>query len=95
MASPGRAAQQLLPFGEVAAALAQASGWPIRHVDADLDQHRAHFARSGRPAAWVEHMMHLFALVRADVFDGVTDHVERLTGHAPRSLGDYAREVFA
>lgn len=85
----------LLTFAEVADTLAKASGRPIRHVDADLERHRAHFARSGRPDAWVDHMMHLFVLIRADVFAGLTDDVERLTGHAPRSLDDYARQTFA
>jgi hypothetical protein len=40
-------------------------------------------------------MMHLFVLVRAGVFATGTDDVERLTGHAPRSLATYAEEVFA
>ncbi|GAA5124542.1 hypothetical protein [Pseudonocardia adelaidensis] len=40
-------------------------------------------------------MMDLFVLVRAGVFDGVTDDVRRLTGHAPRTLAAYADEVFA
>jgi hypothetical protein len=40
-------------------------------------------------------MMHLFTLIRAGVFDAVTDDVERLTGNAPRSLAAYAEEVFA
>ncbi|WP_326837806.1 NAD(P)H-binding protein [Amycolatopsis rhabdoformis] len=86
---------QSLTFAEVAEMLSGASGRAIRHVDADLGTHRAHFARSGRPDAWVDHMMELFAFVRADVFDDVTDDVRRLTGHAPRSLDSYAREVFA
>jgi uncharacterized protein YbjT (DUF2867 family) len=86
---------QSLTFAEVADTLSSASGRAIRHVDADLEAHRAHFARSGRPNAWVDHMMDLFVFVRADVFDGVTDDVRRLTGHAPRTLDAYAREVFA
>ncbi|WP_410586125.1 NAD(P)H-binding protein [Amycolatopsis sp. lyj-23] len=84
-----------LTFAEVAGVLSAASGRTIRHIDADPEAHRAHFARSGRPDAWVEHMMELFAFVRADVFDGVTGDVRRLTGRAPRSLEDYAGEVFA
>jgi uncharacterized protein YbjT (DUF2867 family) len=47
---------QALTFAEVADTLTGASGRPIRHLDADLDTHRAH--------------------------------------HPPRSLSDYAREVF-
>jgi uncharacterized protein YbjT (DUF2867 family) len=86
---------EALTYGEVAEILAKASDRPVRHIDADIDQHRAHFARSGRPDPWIDHMMHLFVLVRAGVFDGVTDDVQRLTGHAPRSLAAYAEEVFA
>ena len=85
---------EALTFEQVAEVLAKTSGRPVQHVDADLDQHRAHFARSGRPDAWIDHMMHLFALIRAGVFDAVTDDVERLTGNAPRSLAAYAEEVF-
>lgn len=85
---------EALTFGQVAEVLTKASGHPIRHVDADLDQHRAHFARSGRPDAWVDHMIHLFTLVRAGVFAPVTDEVERVTGHTPRSLAAHAQETF-
>lgn len=77
---------EAMTFGHVAEVLGQASGRPIRHVDANLAEHRAHFARSGRPDAWVDHMMHLFKLVRAGVFSPVTDDVQRLTGNPPRSL---------
>nr|WP_052477520.1 hypothetical protein [Kibdelosporangium sp. MJ126-NF4]CEL12672.1 hypothetical protein [Kibdelosporangium sp. MJ126-NF4] len=65
--------QDLVTFEEVATALAEASGRPVTHVDATLRQHREHFARSGRPDAWVDHMMHLFELVRAGAFTSVTD----------------------
>lgn len=81
-------------FGEVAAVLAKVSGRPIRHVDATPEEHRKHFEKSGRPQAWVDHMLHLFALVRAGVFTPVTDDFERLTGKAPRTLAAYAEEVF-
>jgi uncharacterized protein YbjT (DUF2867 family) len=86
---------EAVTFGHVAQALGRASGRPIRHVDANLAEHRAHFARSGRPDAWVDHMMQLFELVRAGVFSAVTDDGRRLTGNPPRSLEAYAREVFA
>ncbi len=86
---------EAVPFGHVADVLGRAVGRPIRHVNANLAEHRAHFARSGRPDAWVDHMMHLFELVRAGIFTPVTDHVQRLTANPPRSLEAYAKEVFA
>ena len=82
-------------FGHVAHLLGQASGRPIRHADATLAEHRAHFAKSGRPDAWVGHMMHLFELVRADVFAPVSDEVQHLTGSPPRTLKAYATEVWS
>ncbi|HVV11769.1 NAD(P)H-binding protein [Amycolatopsis sp.] len=86
---------EALTYGQIAEILAKVSGRPIRHVDADLARHRAHFAKSGRSDAWADHMMQLFELIRADIFAPVTDSVERLTGHAPRTFEDYARETFA
>jgi uncharacterized protein YbjT (DUF2867 family) len=81
-------------FGHVAQILSQASGHPIRHVDATPTQHREHFATSGRSDAWVDHMMHLFELVRAGVFAPVTNDFQRLTGNPPRTLEAYAKEVW-
>jgi uncharacterized protein YbjT (DUF2867 family) len=81
-------------FGHVAQILSQASGRPIRHVDATLAQHREHFAKSGRSDAWVDHMMHLFELVRAGVFAPATNDFQQLTSNAPRTLEAYAKEVW-
>lgn len=86
---------ETLTFEQVAEMLATTSGRPVRHIDANPDQHRAHFARSGRPDAWIDHLMHLFALIRTGVFDAVTNDVQRLTENTPRSLAAYADEVFA
>jgi uncharacterized protein YbjT (DUF2867 family) len=84
---------EAVTFGQVAAELGRASGRPVRHVDADLTEHRAHFARSGRPDAWVDHMLALFQLIRAGVFAAVTDDVRQLTGSPPRTLEAYAKEI--
>jgi uncharacterized protein YbjT (DUF2867 family) len=81
-------------FGHVAVILSQASGRSITHVDATPTQHREHFARSGRSDAWVDHMMHLFELVRAGVFTPITDDLKQLTGNPPRTLEAYAKEVW-
>jgi uncharacterized protein YbjT (DUF2867 family) len=83
-----------LTFGEVAEVLAKVSGRPIRHVDATPAEHRAHFEKSGRPKEWVDHMLHLFKLVRAGVFSPVTDDFERLTKKPPRTLAAYAEETW-
>ncbi|MGK3206463.1 NAD(P)H-binding protein [Amycolatopsis sp. MEPSY49] len=81
-----------LTFGEVAELLARTSGRPIHHVDATPEEHRAHFAKSGRPEAWVDHMLHLFKLVRAGVFSPRTSDFESLTGKKPRTASQYAED---
>ncbi|MFJ7216432.1 NAD(P)H-binding protein [Amycolatopsis sp. NPDC098790] len=81
-----------LTFGEMAELLAKTSGRPIKHVDAKPEEHRRHFEKSGRPEAWVNHMLHLFKLVRAGVFTAQTDDFENLTGRRPRTPRQYAEE---
>ena len=83
-----------LTFGEVAELLAKVSGRPIVHVDATPEEHRKHFEKSGRPKEWVDHMLHLFKLVRAGVFAPVTHDFEHLTGKAPRTPQAYAEETW-
>ncbi|WP_433173063.1 NAD(P)H-binding protein [Actinoallomurus sp. CA-150999] len=86
---------EAITFGRVAEVLATASGRLIRHVPATVPQHRAYFARSGRPDAWIDHMLHLFEEVRTGVYATVTDDLHRLTGNPPRGLEAYAKEVWA
>lgn len=81
-----------LTFEEMAELLAKTSGRPIHHVDATPEQHRQHFAKSGRPEAWTNHMLHLFKLVRAGVFTPITEDFEHLTGRKPRTAKAYAEE---
>ncbi|MFJ9780452.1 NAD(P)H-binding protein [Amycolatopsis sp. NPDC101161] len=81
-----------LTFTEMAELLAETSGRPIHHVDATPEEHRAHFAKSGRPEAWVNHMLHLFKQVRAGVFSPITEDFEHLTGKRPRTPKAYAEE---
>ncbi|WP_372664197.1 NAD(P)H-binding protein [Amycolatopsis kentuckyensis] len=81
-----------LTFGEMAELLAKTSDRPIHHVDATPEQHREHFAKSGRPEAWINHMLHLFKLVRAGVFTPTTKDFEHLTGRRPRTAKAYAEE---
>jgi uncharacterized protein YbjT (DUF2867 family) len=85
----------LMTFRDVADILGKVSGRPIRYVEATRPQHREYFARSGRPDAWADHMVHLFDLVRAGVFAWVSDDFQQLTGKPPRTLEAYAKEVWA
>jgi hypothetical protein len=79
----------------VANAIGRAAGRTITHIEPSPAQHRAYFARSGRGDGYVNHMLHLFELIRAGVFATVTDDFERLTGKPPRTLQQYADEAWA
>ncbi|MEV6646331.1 NAD(P)H-binding protein [Amycolatopsis sp. NPDC051371] len=83
-----------LTFGEVAKVLAKTSSRPIRHVDATPAEHRKHFEKSGRPTAWVDHMLDLFKMVRAGVSAPITNDFEQLTGKPSRTLAAYAEETW-
>jgi uncharacterized protein YbjT (DUF2867 family) len=85
---------EAVTFGDVATELSRASGRPVRHIDANLAEHRAHFARSGRPDTWVDHMMYLFELIRTGAFAAVTEGVQQLTGNSPRTLAAYSRAAY-
>lgn len=84
----------LMTFRDVADVLGRVSGRPIQYVEATRAQHRAYFARSGRPDAWADHMVHLFELVRAGVFASVSDDFQQLTGKPPHTLEAYAKEAW-
>ncbi len=81
-----------LTFGEMAELLAKTSGRPIHHVDATPEEHRAHFTKSGRPEAWVNHMLHLFKQVREGLSSPIAQDFEHLTGRKPRTPKAYAEE---
>ncbi len=81
-------------FGDIAAALADATERPISHLDPTPARHRAYLARSGRDDAWIEHMLHLFRLIRAGAFAQIGDDFEQLTVRPARTLQSYVDEVW-
>lgn len=81
---------EALTHAEAAAVLADVTGAPISYSPIDDDAFRAQLAPSGLSDDYIELLVALFGAVRMGVADTVTDHVERLTGAAPRSVRDYA-----
>jgi uncharacterized protein YbjT (DUF2867 family) len=73
---------EALTFAEVAERISRASGREVRHVDEWV-------APEGVPADYAALLRMLFDNIRAGTLAGVTDDVERVTGHAPRSFDDY------
>lgn len=83
---------QALTHGEAAAVLSDAVGQTIAYTSISEDAFRQQLAPSGLPADYIELLVGLFAAVRLGVAEPVNDEVERLTGHAPRSLQTYATD---
>jgi uncharacterized protein YbjT (DUF2867 family) len=80
---------EALTFGQVAERISVAAGRPITHVDPPVEQWVAGAAGGGIPLAYAQLLGALFDNVRANATAAVTDDVERVTGHAPRSFDDY------
>jgi uncharacterized protein YbjT (DUF2867 family) len=82
---------EALTMGEIAATLAALSGKPIRFKDETLDEARASRAPYGAPDWQVDAWISTYTAIAAGELDVVTDTVQALTGHAPRSLADFVR----
>jgi uncharacterized protein YbjT (DUF2867 family) len=80
---------EALTLAQVAERIAVAAGRPIRHVDPPVEQWVAGAAEGGIPLDYARLLGALFDNLRADASATVTDDVERVTGHAPRSFDDY------
>lgn len=73
---------------EAAAALAAATGRPIRFENETVDEAYASRARYGAPQWQVTAWVTTYTAIAAGDHETVTDDVERLTGHPPRALED-------
>ena len=82
---------QAISLADVTAAVAAASGRPVRyHAETTEEAYtsRAHF---GRPRFEVEGWVSGYVAIANGELDAVTDAVPRLTGHPATSLGDFLR----
>jgi uncharacterized protein YbjT (DUF2867 family) len=78
-----------LTMAEAAEVLAAASGAPIRYERESLAEAYASRAHYGAPDWEVEGWVTSYAAIAAGELAGVTDHVQRLSGHPPVSLAEY------
>jgi uncharacterized protein YbjT (DUF2867 family) len=81
-------------FGDVAAAIARATGRSIRHVDGTLAEHRQHMRGPDRTAAYANHINHLFEITATGVHAHVSDDYQQVTGNPPRNLDNYIKETW-
>ncbi|WP_433303516.1 SDR family oxidoreductase [Actinoplanes sp. CA-030573] len=79
-------------FAEVAAALAEATGRPVRFADLTEEQARPRFEGAGLPDWLAAHLAGVFGLVRAGGFERATDRVRAITGRPARDIAGFARD---
>lgn len=77
---------------QVAAAISAATGREVRYVPVSEEQFQGAMSGAGMPAAYVGLMTGLYAMVRAGYTATVTDDVQRVTGRAPISFEQFARD---
>jgi len=83
---------EALDLDTVASVLREVSGAPIHYVDTPLAEVGARLQGAGLPPQAVTALLELHAVMASDARSRVTDHVRRITGHAPRSLPEFAAE---
>ena len=81
---------RLMTFADMANALTQAIGRPIRHIPISFEDFHANIAQSGG-----EFVADVFTAIARETLDGrnanVTDGVFRALGRPPRDLSDFAQ----
>ncbi|MDN4613288.1 NAD(P)H-binding protein [Leifsonia sp. F6_8S_P_1B] len=80
-----------LTFAEVAETLSRHFGRPISFHDETIDEAYASRRRWEAPPWQYDAWVSTYTAVAAGELAGVTDHVERVTGRRPLSLGEYLR----
>ena len=86
---------EALTYHQLAALMAEASGRPVTYVDVPEEAARAGLEQLGVPEPMVSGFLELFAMEKAGGAALVTDDVQRVTGKAPRSFADFARDYAA
>jgi len=86
---------EAITFERVAKELSAAIGKPVGYVAVGDDDARRAMIGDGLPPMVADAIVAIFASQRAGSMADTTDAVRELTGRAPRSIADFARDVFA
>jgi len=99
LVEPGHASQAYTPTGpaaltydECAAILTDTLDRPIRYADPTPWHYWRRMARRGMPAAMIMVTLGIYTAARFGLAAGLTDDVERITGHAPIDFEAFARD---
>lgn len=83
---------QALDHDEVAALLSSAAGRSIGFRDVTPEVMRGHLLQGGLPADYAEFLLLILGYFKAGYSERTTDAVKQITGHAPRTFLEYARD---
>jgi uncharacterized protein YbjT (DUF2867 family) len=83
---------EAITYAQVAAALAAATGRVVEYVDVPPPAAYEALVAAGMPGWLVDHLDGAFGLIRRGEFEEVTDAVRVLSGRAPRTFADFARD---
>ncbi|MGK3996470.1 SDR family oxidoreductase [Sorangium sp. So ce1024] len=81
-----------LTYAEAAAVLSEVSGRPIQYVNVDDAAFIQGAVQAGLSEAYAQYLAALFGFVRQGAAAQVSADVTTLTGRAPRTLAQYARD---
>lgn len=79
---------ELLTLDRLAAVVTEVTGRPVRYVPETVEEAFASRARFGAPDWQVEAWVSTYTAIASGELARLSDDVERLTGHTPRSLRD-------
>lgn len=83
---------EALTYDEIAQKIGKAAGRDVKYVDLPDDQLRGGMLGAGIPAQYADALIDLNQYYRKDTASKVTDDVKRVTGRAPISFEQYAKE---
>jgi uncharacterized protein YbjT (DUF2867 family) len=83
---------EAITYAEVAEALTAATGRDVRFVDVPDAAALEGLRQAGLPASAAEQVVAVFGMLRRGAAQDVSADVELLTGRAPRTFADWARE---
>jgi uncharacterized protein YbjT (DUF2867 family) len=82
---------EAITFADVARALGEAIGRPVEFVDVPVEAAPEAF-KGGGPDWLVTQLLGVFGLIREGAYDRTNESVRALTGRAPRTIADFARD---
>jgi uncharacterized protein YbjT (DUF2867 family) len=83
---------EALTDAQMLASISAAIGRTVQYVDVPESAAQQAMQEMGMPAVLIDWFMSLNYVIKQGWAAGVTDDVQRLTGHAPRRFDDFARE---